>query len=78
VIYLLTLGLNHATKSYTNTLPFIEKERKKKRQLNEKNIDYDKILDNSNIDFYNSYAYTSEINIEKKQKRKRRENVEIV
>tara|TARA_B100001063_G_scaffold243219_1_gene273401 strand:+ start:8158 stop:8337 length:180 start_codon:yes stop_codon:yes gene_type:complete len=59
-------------------LPFIEKERKKKRQLNEKNIDYDKILDNSNIDFYNSYAYTSEINIEKKQKRKRRENVEIV
>jgi hypothetical protein len=58
-------------------LPFIEKERKKK-QLNEKNIDYDKILDNSNIDFYNSYVNTNEINIEKKQKRKRGKNVEIV
>jgi len=62
---------------YIRTLPFIEKERKK-RQLNEKNIDYDEILDNSNIDFYNSYVSTSEINIEKKEKRKRRKNVEIV
>ena len=35
-------------------------------------------LDTSNIDFYNSYVNIGEINIEKKKKRKRRKNVEIV